>query len=121
MKFTEAVRSGFSCYATATGRAPRSEYWYWTLFNVLVSLVAIIPDYVLFPGNSLQPITTIAGLTLLLPSWAVAIRRLHDINRNGYWLLIIFTGIGILLILYWACVRSTEGENAYGPDPLAVS
>jgi uncharacterized membrane protein YhaH (DUF805 family) len=121
MTFAEAVRAGFSRYANASGRAPRSEYWYWTLFNVLVSLLAMVPDYVLFPNNSLQPITTIAGLALLLPSWAVAIRRLHDVNRSGYWLLIAFTGIGILLILYWACIRGTEGDNAYGADPLTLS
>jgi uncharacterized membrane protein YhaH (DUF805 family) len=120
MTFADAVRSGFSHYATAGGRARRSEYWYWTLFSTLISLLAAIPDYLLFPGNSLQPITTLAGLALLLPSWTVAIRRLHDVNRSGYWLLIIFTVIGILLILYWMCIRGTEGENAYGADPLRV-
>jgi len=118
MSFLQAVRSGFTRYASATGRASRSEYWYWTLFNVLVSLVTSGMDYVLFPSNAWGPIATIAGLALLLPSWAVSIRRLHDINRSGYWVLIVFTFIGIPLVIYWACVKGTEGNNDYGPDPL---
>jgi uncharacterized membrane protein YhaH (DUF805 family) len=118
MNFTEAIRSGFCRYATATGRAPRSEYWYWTLFTGLASVAGMAGDYVLLPENPFEPIATIVGLILLLPNWAVGIRRLHGINRSGYWLLVIFTGIGFLLVLYWVCIKGTEGENDYGSDPL---
>jgi uncharacterized membrane protein YhaH (DUF805 family) len=118
MSFLQAVRSGFTRYASATGRASRSEYWNWTLFNVLVGLVAVTADYLLFPTNAWNPIETLTDIALFVPSWAVAIRRLHDINRTGYWLLIALTGIGIVLLIYWDCVKGTDGDNDYGSDPL---
>jgi uncharacterized membrane protein YhaH (DUF805 family) len=120
MNFLAAVQTGFSRYGSATGRASRSEYWYWTLFNVVVSVVTWGLDYVLFPLSTWGPIETLSGLVLLLPSWAVSIRRLHDINRSGYWLLIVFTLVGIPLVLYWACKKGTEGDNDYGADPLGA-
>jgi uncharacterized membrane protein YhaH (DUF805 family) len=118
MNFVEAVQTGFVKYANGRGRASRSEFWYWTLFNILVGLVAVTADYLLFPTNAWNPIETLTDIALFLPSWAVAIRRLHDINRTGYWLLIALTGIGIVLLIYWDCVKGTEGDNDYGPDPL---
>jgi uncharacterized membrane protein YhaH (DUF805 family) len=118
MNFIEAVQSGFRRYGSASGRSSRSEYWYWTLFTVLVGVVTFAADYAFFPASSWSPIETLSSLALLLPSWAVAIRRLHDINRTGYWVLIVFTLIGILLLLYWACIKGTDGDNDYGPDPL---
>ena len=69
-------------------------------------------------GRLARPGAIGANLALLLPSWAVSIRRLHDINRTGYWVLIAFTVIGILLLIYWACLKGTDGDNDYGPDPL---
>ena len=118
MNFLEAVRSGLTKYASARGRASRSEFWYWTLFNFLVGFVAAGADYFIFPSSPWGPIDTVLNLALFLPTWSVGIRRLHDINRNGYWLLIVFTIIGIPLIVYWACVRGSNGDNDYGPDPL---
>jgi uncharacterized membrane protein YhaH (DUF805 family) len=121
MAFLDAVKAGFAKYASARGRASRSEYWYWTLFSVLVGIVALAADYVVFPSSAWGPIDTLSSLALLLPSWAVAIRRLHDINRSGYWLLIVFTIIGIPLLIYWDCVKGTDGDNDYGSDPLGDS
>ncbi|HTT48043.1 MAG TPA: DUF805 domain-containing protein [Pseudolabrys sp.] len=118
MNFLEAVETCFRKYASGRGRASRSEFWYWTLFNVLVGLVAITADYLLFPTTAWNPIETLTDIALFLPSWAVAIRRLHDINRTGYWLLIALTGIGIVLLIYWDCVKGTNGDNDYGSDPL---
>jgi uncharacterized membrane protein YhaH (DUF805 family) len=119
MNFVAAVQTGFSRYASATGRASRSEYWYWTLFSLMVGLVASGFDLALLSQNQWGPVNTLCSLVLFLPSLAVSLRRLHDINRSGYWLLIVFTGIGMFLVLYWACVRGTEGDNDYGSDPLA--
>jgi uncharacterized membrane protein YhaH (DUF805 family) len=118
MNFIEAIQTGFRRYGSATGRASRSEYWYWGLFSFLVALVAFGVDLLFFSANSTGPVQTVSGLALLLPSWAVSIRRLHDINRSGYWLLIVFTIVGILLQFYWACLNGTDGDNDYGPDPL---
>lgn len=58
-------------------------------------------------------------LALLLPGIAVGVRRLHDIDRSGWWLLIIFVPIiGVIAVIYWACLKGTDGANRFGPDPL---
>lgn len=114
MGFTEAVSSGFSKYVAFSGRAARSEYWYWTLFNVIVAIVAGIVDNLFGLGF----ISTITSLALFLPSLAVAARRLHDIDRTAWWILIAFTGIGLILLLVWDCFKGTAGPNRFGADPL---
>jgi uncharacterized membrane protein YhaH (DUF805 family) len=119
MGFGEAIRSGFSNYVGFSGRAPRSEYWYWTLFVILVSIVASILDVAIFPFHQLSPLSTIASIVLLLPGIAVGARRLHDMDHTGWWLLIMLTGIGAFVLLIWFCFRGTEGPNRFGPDPLA--
>jgi len=119
MNFQDAIRSGFSHYVTFTGRASRSEYWYWALFALLVEIVASIIDHTMFPFASTGPIEGITSLLLFLPGLAVGIRRLHDIDRTGWWWLIALTVIGIILLIVWACTRGTAGPNRYGADPLA--
>jgi uncharacterized membrane protein YhaH (DUF805 family) len=114
MNFVQAINSGFSKYVQFGGRASRSEYWYWTLFSFLVSIAAAIIDGMLGLGF----VSTIAGLGLFLPGLAVSARRLHDIDRTFWWILIAFTLIGMFVLLYWDCVRGTSGPNRYGPDPL---
>lgn len=119
MSFTEAIASAFRKYANSSGRAPRSEYWFFWLFTFLLQAATSILDLVLFPAfTQVSPLTSLVGLAVLLPSIAVAIRRLHDIDRTGWWLLLAFTIIGIFVLLYWACVRGTPGPNRFGPDPL---
>jgi uncharacterized membrane protein YhaH (DUF805 family) len=61
----------------------------------------------------------LVSLLLLLPGVAVSVRRLHDLDRSGWWLLLTLTGIGIILLLIWDCMRGTPGPNRFGPDPLA--
>ena len=119
MGFTEAISSGFSNYVGFSGRASRSEYWYWTLFAIIVSLVALVIDLFVFPDMDVRPVNTIVSLALFLPGLAVAIRRLHDLDRTGWWFLIAFTVIGLILLLVWDCMKGTTGPNRYGPDPLA--
>jgi uncharacterized membrane protein YhaH (DUF805 family) len=114
MNFVQAISSGFGKYVQFGGRASRSEYWYWTLFSMLASIVASVIDVILGTGF----ISMIAGLALLLPGLAVSARRLHDIDRTFWWVLITFTIIGVLLLLYWDCLRGTIGPNRFGPDPL---
>lgn len=118
MQFQDAIRSGFRNYVTFAGRAPRSEYWYWALFALLVAIASSIIDHALFSFASTGPIEGLTSLLLFLPGLAV-VRRLHDIDRTGWWWLIAFTVIGIILLLIWACIRGTAGANRYGPDPLA--
>jgi uncharacterized membrane protein YhaH (DUF805 family) len=114
MDFVEAIRSGFRNYATFSGRAARSEFWYWALFASLLSAAANIIDSVLFIGL----VGPLVSLLLLLPGVAVSVRRLHDLERSGWWLLLTLTGIGIILLLIWDCMRGTPGPNRFGPDPL---
>ena len=119
MQFQDAIRSGFRNYVTFSGRAARSEYWYWVLFAFLVAIASSIIDSTMFPFAGTGPIEALTSLLLFLPGLAVSMRRLHDIDRTGWWWLIAFTVIGIILLLVWACTRGTAGANRYGPDPLA--
>ena len=119
MNFQDAIRSGIRNYVTFSGRASRSEFWYWALFALLVSIASSIIDHKIFPFASTGPIEGLTSLVLFLPGLAVSIRRLHDIDRSGWWWLIAFTVIGIVLLIVWACTRGTAGANRYGPDPLA--
>ena len=115
MGFGEAISSGFSNYVRFEGRASRSEFWYWVLFAFLVGVVTQIIDAVIG-----MPLTNaIAGLGLLLPNLAVGARRLHDLDRTAWWLLLILTGIGAILLIIWDCMKGTDGPNRFGPDPLA--
>lgn len=142
--FGDAVKSGFSKYVTFSGRARRSEYWWWTLFSFIMGLLSLIP----FVG-------WIISLAMILPSLAMSVRRLHDVGRTGWWLLAplgfsILGGIllavggvaglgghgsgggitavlgGILaflsvvssiLVLVWAFFDSKPETNKYGPSP----
>jgi len=99
MTFTQAISSGFRRYFDFRTRSSRSEYWWWTLFSILASVAATVFDEVLFGGTAV--LDTLNTIALFIPGLAVAVRRLHDIDRSGWWFLIAFTIIGILLLIYW--------------------
>jgi len=117
MQFPEAVQSGFSNYVNFSGRATRSEYWYWVLFAVLVTIVAGILDNAIFPFKEPRAITAAAGVVLFLPGLAVGVRRLHDTDRTGWWTLLALTGIGAILLIIWFCFKGTPGANRFGQEP----
>jgi uncharacterized membrane protein YhaH (DUF805 family) len=117
MGFGEAIAICFGKYVDFRGRAKRPEYWFWALFTALVSLVAQIFDLILF-GPRLGIISTVTSLGLLLPGLAVSARRLHDIDRTGWWLLIsLVPVIGVIVLLVFFCLRGTPGGNRFGSDP----
>ena len=120
MDFWQAIKSGFSNYVTFRGRAIRSEYWYWFLFSLLGCIATEMLDAAIFSTDvpSASPLNGIFNLLLFLPSFAICIRRLHDIDRSGWWFLIAFTIIGLFVLFYWACKRGTSGPNRFGPDPF---
>jgi uncharacterized membrane protein YhaH (DUF805 family) len=118
MNFRQAIKSGFSHYVTFSGRAARSEYWYWVLFCSVGSFVTIILDIAILGYGNVSPLTDIFNLVLLLPSFAVGARRLHDIDRTAWWLLLWLTGVGFILLVVWFCFRGTPGPNRFGPDPF---
>ncbi len=122
MNFFDAISSCFRNYFNFSGRAIRSEYWYWTLFAVIVSVVIGGLDQHLNPGAQLglfSAFTGLVSLALFIPGLSVSVRRLHDIDRTGWWLLLGFTIIGIFVLIYWACLRGTPGLNCFGPDQMA--
>jgi uncharacterized membrane protein YhaH (DUF805 family) len=118
MNFGEAITSGFKNYATFSGRAARSESWFWALFAFLLTSAGGIIDQALVDSET-GLVAPLVSLALLVPGLAVAVRRLHDIDRTGWWVLIAFTIIGVILLLIWDCVKGTSGPNRFGPDPLA--
>lgn len=113
--FTSAISICLSQYVGFSGRAPRSEYWYFILFTIIVSIVAHIIDAAIG-----QPIfRTIAGLGFFLPSLAVFVRRMHDTDHSGWWWFFLLVPIiGFIMILIWLCKAGTPGPNRFGADPL---
>lgn len=109
MGLWESVQTCFSKYAVFRGTASRSEYWYFILFGVLTSLVVTTADLRL--GTHIP--ASLISLAMFLPSTAVLVRRLHDTEHSGWWYLIAFTGVGGLVLLYWACRSGTTYDNKY--------
>jgi uncharacterized membrane protein YhaH (DUF805 family) len=104
-------------YFDFNGRARRAEYWWYTLvYIILAIIVGVIANVVHLPILS-----SLLSLAFLLPSLGAAVRRLHDGDHSGWWVLIAFTGIGCLLLLYWFVLEGTKGQNQYGPDPKAAA
>lgn len=121
--FPQAVRTCLSRYATFRGRAPRSEFWWFVVFNLIAALVAFVIDGASFGfgggEDAVQPVSSIMTLALFLPNLAVAVRRLHDIGRTGWWVLLSFVPlIGILILIWWYATRGEPGANAYGPPAV---
>lgn len=121
MDFSEAIRNGFRNYGSATGRASRSEFWYWVIFSSLCGAAGNVVDLAIFHDIDSGLVAPLISLALLLPDVAVSIRRLHDLDRSGWWLLISLTGVGLIVLLVWDCMRGTLGPNRFGPDALAPS
>ncbi len=109
MTFSESIRVCLSKYANFEGRASRPEFWWFFLFAVLVEAAASILNHSL---------GALAVLALLLPGLAAGARRLHDVGRSAWWLLIwLVPVIGPLVLLYWFVQPSAPGSNAYGDPP----
>jgi uncharacterized membrane protein YhaH (DUF805 family) len=119
MGFGEAISSGFRNYVGFSGRAARSEFWFWALFTTLVYVAALAIDSLIVRNANFAPFTTIVALAFLLPSLAMQIRRLHDRDKSGwFWLLGLIPLVGGIILLVWYCMRGTIGPNRFGPDPL---
>ncbi len=111
-------------YAVFQGRARRKEYWMFTLFNVLISIALMIIGAILGlaeDGGS-NILSTLYCLAVLLPGIAVSVRRLHDTDRSGWWLLIgLIPIIGAIVLLIFLVQDSQPNENQYGPNPKQES
>lgn len=116
MNFPDAVKSVYSQYVTFSGRSLRSEYWYFILFYVIVGIaLAALGIAIGVPGI----LENLFYLASFLPTLAVAVRRLHDVDRSGWWVLIPITIVGIIPYLYWMTKEGDSGENRFGPPPIS--
>lgn len=107
-------------YAAFEGRASRSEFWYFNLFHVIAFIVLSIVDGILASLIGLPILTVLYALGTLIPSIAVAIRRLHDTGRSGWWYLLgLVPFLGLLLLVFFV-FDSQPGENQYGANPKGV-
>lgn len=117
MGFVDAIKTCFSKYVDFKGRARRPEYWWWVLFNVLVSIVLGLVDLALAAVHVPGVLSNLASLVFLLPSLAVGVRRLHDTDRSGWWLLLwLIPLIGWIIVIVFLCQRGTDGPNRFGSD-----
>lgn len=112
-------------YAVFSGRARRSEYWYFALFNFIISIVLTVFDIAAGSFSQETEMGLIGGiytLAMLIPSIAVSVRRLHDTGRSGWWLLIgLIPLIGVIVLLVFAVQDSKPGQNQYGENPKEVT
>ena len=112
-------------YAVFSGRARRKEYWYFFLFNFLITIVLLIIDGMTGTLTAEAGIGLLGGiyaLAVLIPALAVSVRRLHDTDRSGWWLLIMLIPlIGVIVILVFTVQDSKPGENQYGSNPKGAA
>ena len=121
MHFIESTKNYFLKWNDFSTRISRSEFWWG---NLGVTITSIIVNFALVFLVDLVGFFSVLVLLapfqifVLIASTALAVRRLHDINKSGWWLLIYLTIVGILLLFYWACSKGDTDENVFGPDPL---
>ena len=112
----------FKKYADFTGRARRKEYWMFALLVVVASIVIGMVEGILGLSGTVAmygPLSLLFMLAILIPSIAVGVRRLHDTNRSGWWMLIgLIPIVGSIVLLVFFVLEGTRGLNEYGPDPL---
>ncbi|UJF34929.1 DUF805 domain-containing protein [Paenibacillus hexagrammi] len=102
-------------YVGFQGRARRKEYWMFVLFNLIASIILTILDSIL---GLKSVFSGLYSLAVLLPSLAVSVRRLHDIGKTGWWILIgLIPVIGAIILIVFDCMDSEPGDNQYGPNP----
>jgi len=119
MNFITAIKLCFIRYAQFSGRASRSEFWFFVLFGILGSWIAIIIDTMIlnYSWEKDGPVYLIFQIIILIPSIAVGARRLHDLNKSGWWQLLVFTIIGLIPLIFW---WSKIGENKKNKHGIAI-
>jgi uncharacterized membrane protein YhaH (DUF805 family) len=117
MDFATSIKTCLGKFATFQGRASRSEYWYFILFTVLVNIVLSVVSGVL--GDLGAILALLVMIALAIPGLAAAVRRMHDIDRSGWWyLLVLVPLVGAIVVLIWFCKKGTEGANRFGEPVL---
>ena len=109
-------------YAVFSGRARRQEFWGFMLRLFIVYFMSVMIDVLLGTYDEEAGIGIVSGIVVLLfllPSISVSVRRLHDINRSGWWMLLTIIPFASFVLLVFYCLDGTKGENRFGPDPKA--
>lgn len=113
MSFVDATKSGIGKSFTFSGRSSRSEYWWWMLAGILFQIICIVIAILGDVG-----VAAIFPTLLVLPTTTMIVRRLHDLEKSGWWFLIVFIPlIGILYLIYLFIQEGDMTENFYGPVP----
>ena len=117
MNFQTSIKTCFNKFAVFSGRASRSEFWFFVLFGFLGGIITVIIDVMIlgYPYEENGPINLIFSVALTIPSIAVAARRLHDINKSGWWQLLWITIIGGILLIIWHATEGENKKNKFGP------
>lgn len=121
VSFKEAVvRAITQNYCNFNGRASRSEYWWYCLF--VFALGVVIGIIFSSSHTAMNVVSGLVNLALLLPGLGLAVRRLHDINKSGWWILLaLIPAVGAIILIIWFCKESEPIPNAYGPVPNLVA
>ena len=123
LSFGEAVNKALAQnYCNFSGRASRSEYWWYALFTMILSVVIGFVLGIFGAGSTaVSVIQGLVSLALLLPGLGLCVRRLHDISKSGWWIFISLVPLlGAILLIIWFCKPSDAGMNQYGPEPNMV-
>ena len=116
--------SALKNYATFTGRARRSEYWFFTLFYFIFLVVAVILDNLLgitIEDTGIGPLYFISILAMIIPGLAVTVRRLHDVGKSGgFYFIVLIPIIGSIWLLVLMATDGMPGRNQYGPNPKGI-
>jgi len=121
MTFQDSIKSCFNNYGVINGRATRSEFWWFQLFLTIAGIFTFMIDVIFFGytiDDDSTPVNIIWSIAVFVPMITVTVRRLHDVNRSGWWILIAFTGIGLIPLLYWWVKNSDAKDNSFGSSSL---
>ena len=121
MNLQTSIKTCFNKYAVFSGRASRSEFWFFALFGFLGGIITAIIDVMIlgYPFEQNGPVNLIFSVALFIPSLTVACRRLHDINKSGWWQLLWLTIIGGILLIIWYATEAENKKNKFGP-PIKI-
>jgi len=116
MNGLDYFKMAFQKYADFSTRSRRSEFWYFTLFNTILSYaillgIGAVSEMIGATANMIY------SLAAFIPSLAVGVRRLHDTGRSGWWYLIALTGIGVFVLIFWFATDGVRESNKWGSNP----
>jgi len=115
--FLGALKGGFARYVDFRTRSNRPQFWWWVLWSLIISIGAGVVDALISVGD-VELVGVVTSLAMFLPSIAIAVRRLHDTGRSGWWYLLIFLPVvGWIALIVFFCLRSQPQENPWGPRP----